>query len=236
MLPLAESTTSVENFTLACLRYFGVFGNMIFFICTAYFLLESTKINLKKWFSLLAEVWSISVIILIIVLFARGGANLSKDLILKSFLPITFENNWYITCYLMFYPIHVFLNRLIWSMNQKLLLKCCCSLLVLYSFFDFLLRKSFYSSDLVYWVVIYFVIAYLKYYLKDFRNNRKANVVLLSTGIIYHLGILLLTNYLGFKIPALNGSEYSRAVTPQIRQAGNRLSGLAETAYASLLA
>ena len=31
-------------------------------------------------------------------------------------------------------------------------------------------------------------------------------------------------------------TEYSRAVTPQIRQAGNRLSGLAETAYASLLA
>ena len=30
--------------------------------------------------------------------------------------------------------------------------------------------------------------------------------------------------------------EYSRAVTPQIRQAGNRLSGLAETACASLLA
>ena len=34
----------------------------------------------------------------------------------------------------------------------------------------------------------------------------------------------------------LNLGEYSRAVTPQIRQAGNRLSGLAETAYASLLA
>lgn len=30
--------------------------------------------------------------------------------------------------------------------------------------------------------------------------------------------------------------EYSCAVTPQIRQTGNRLSGLAETAYASLLA
>lgn len=34
----------------------------------------------------------------------------------------------------------------------------------------------------------------------------------------------------------LEAAEYSRAVTPQIRQAGNRLSGLAETAYASLLA
>ena len=37
------------------------------------------------------------------------------------------------------------------------------------------------------------------------------------------------------KLPIELG-EYSRAVTPQIRQAGNRLSGLAETAYASLLA
>ena len=30
-------------------------------------------------------------------------------------------------------------------------------------------------------------------------------------------------------------SEYSCAVTPQVRQTGNRLSGLAGTAYASLL-
>ena len=37
-------------------------------------------------------------------------------------------------------------------------------------------------------------------------------------------------------VNALRDAEYSRAVTPQIRQAGNRLSGLAETVYASLLA
>ena len=30
-------------------------------------------------------------------------------------------------------------------------------------------------------------------------------------------------------------AEYSCAVTPQVRQTGNRLSGLAGTAYASLL-
>lgn len=31
-------------------------------------------------------------------------------------------------------------------------------------------------------------------------------------------------------------NEYSRVVTPQVRQTGNRLSGLVGTAYASLLA
>ena len=35
---------------------------------------------------------------------------------------------------------------------------------------------------------------------------------------------------------SLLSTEYSCAATPQIRQTGNRLSGLAETAYASLLA
>ncbi len=36
--------------------------------------------------------------------------------------------------------------------------------------------------------------------------------------------------------PAVTRIEYSCAVTPQVRQTGNRLSGLAGTAYASLLA
>ena len=38
------------------------------------------------------------------------------------------------------------------------------------------------------------------------------------------------------RLQSLGFSEYSCAVTPQVRQAGNRLSGLTETAYASLLA
>lgn len=37
-------------------------------------------------------------------------------------------------------------------------------------------------------------------------------------------------------IDQIEGIEYSCAVTPQVRQTGNRLSGLAGTAYASLLA
>ena len=40
----------------------------------------------------------------------------------------------------------------------------------------------------------------------------------------------------GFSTGAENVSEYSCAVTPQIRQMGNHLSGNAGTAYASLLA
>ena len=45
---------------------------------------------------------------------------------------------------------------------------------------------------------------------------------LVVLGVLYHTGKVM--------------PEYSCAVTPQVRQTGNRLSGLAGTAYASLLA
>lgn len=38
-----------------------------------------------------------------------------------------------------------------------------------------------------------------------------------------------------FENKPFSPNEYSCAVTPQVRQTGNRLSGLAGTAYASLL-
>ena len=44
------------------------------------------------------------------------------------------------------------------------------------------------------------------------------------------------TNIYGVKKSSTDTNEYSRAVTPQVRQAGNRLSGLTETTCASLLA
>ena len=43
-------------------------------------------------------------------------------------------------------------------------------------------------------------------------------------------------NAAGNEIGKYSVFEYSCAITPQVRQAGNRLSGLTETAYASLLA
>lgn len=61
---------------------------------------------------------------------------------------------------------------------------------------------------------------------------------------MFHKITSILTNFIyTFHMPAfiaLSGSlfslnEYSCAVTPQVRQTGNRLSGLAGTAYASLL-
>ena len=53
--------------------------------------------------------------------------------------------------------------------------------------------------------------------------------ILISSYLLYYYNVVI-------GMSSVFIGEYSRAVTPQIRQAGYRLSGLAETAYASLLA
>lgn len=61
---------------------------------------------------MIVEIWVVSVVILFCCLVALHGRISAKN-IAKSFLPTTFENNWYLTCYLLFYPLHSVLNRVI---------------------------------------------------------------------------------------------------------------------------
>ena len=67
------------------------------------------------------------------------------------------------------------------------------------------------------------------------KTQKIYNIIAIS--LVYFF--LEMTLYRGAKLIGIQEywiSEYSCAVTPQIRQTGNRLSGNAGTAYASLLA
>ena len=205
ILDISQSTTNIQHLILAFLRYSGALGNNIFFICSAWFLLDSSKVNKKKILHMLMDVWVISITILIIVCIIRGG-DVSSDLILKQFFPTTFENNWYITCYLLFYPIHTLLNSLIEKMEQKQLLKVTLVMLSLYIGINFIFSGKFYSSYLILWISLYFAIAYMKYYLVDFSNNVRLNTIVLGIAFMGHIAMICVTNLLGLYFDVFDNS------------------------------
>lgn len=131
VLRISSATTNLKLLALVMLRYSGAIGNSIFFVCSAWFLLDSDKVSKKKVLMMILDVWLVSVTILAIVYFLRGGAIDSK-LMIKSMFPTFFENNWYITCYILFYPLHPILNRIIRSMGQKVHLAVCTIMSFLY--------------------------------------------------------------------------------------------------------
>ena len=202
LLDCTHATTNGTVLLLAVIRHFGALGNWIFFVASAWFLLDSTKASGKKIMEMLLDIWVISVLFLGITLLLRG--EVSGKLFLFSLLPTTFENNWYLTCYLLFYPLHPYLNRLIAAMTQKEHLKMISVLTVLYIGFNFIKGRFFFPNMLLLWSSVYLILAYIKRYCIGVYSSAKVNGILLLCGAAGAVGIVVLTDLLGLKIAALS--------------------------------
>lgn len=202
VLNLSIATINIQYIILIIFRYFGAWGNSIFLICSVWFLLKSPGFDKKKWFFMLTEVWIISIIIFIIHMLVWGGRReqIALKIIIKIFFPTVFSNNWYITCFIIFYPFHPVLNYVVRNMKKKSLFRITIVGLIINFGFDFIWEKLFFPSTIILWTAIYFAIAYLQKYLKDFQQNINYNLVLLVLGLSGLIGLILVTNFLGLYI------------------------------------
>lgn len=214
VLNLSTGSTDVQHVILSMMKYCGTLGNTIFFVCSAWFLLDSKNVNKRKIFLMLAEIWTVSVLILIAVLFLRKG-HLHGILVAASLLPSTFGNNWYLNCYILFYAIHPFLNHLIDNSSKRTMFRISVIMVFLYFIVAFATRLSshlygigntFFSSPLIIWIAIYFIIAYHKKYLAGLSSSRIFSFGLIIFGFVGNYGLILLTNYLELNSTLLNNS------------------------------
>lgn len=198
LINLKSSTTDITTLFLVLLRHLGCIGNSIFFVCSAWFLLDSKEVKTTKLFQIIINVIFISLAILVPVYIIRNG-NIPLKIIIRQFFPITFANNWYLTCYILFYPIHPYLNKIIKGMTSMELFKSTVILNFLYVFLNSIFDGLFMASPLILWVTIYFTIAYIKLYVPKLENNIKLNLFVLVTSIFGLLSLIIITNYLGLR-------------------------------------
>lgn len=201
VIVLGHSTTDLTTLILTSLRYFGSLGNGIFFICTAWFMIDKQPRSKKKILTLMFDTWAISIIMLIFVLIFRNG-NISIEMFIKSVFPIIFENNWYISCYIVFCLIHPFLNEIINSSSQQRLFRITAVLTFIYILLNYI-GPFLYANGLIIWIAIYFLIAYCKKYI-SYIDSIKWNTILLIIGILGNICAILLTNFAGFMVEALS--------------------------------
>lgn len=202
MIDISKASGNGVNMALLVLRTFGIFGNSIFFISSAWFLLNNDRVKAKKELKLFLDVWTISVLICGVVLLVRHGS-ISGKLLVKQFFPTLVANNWYMTCYLLFYPIHGILNKSIRAMSQRELLLAATALGTLYILVDYVVGQVLFPSMLILWITIYVIVAYAKLYMRDLIDNNKVNVLLVLVGILGNAGIIIATDLAGIKISFL---------------------------------
>lgn len=192
------------NFQLVMMsyfRYFGQIGNAIFIFCSAYFLIESKTVKVKKMLYIIVDTFVISMIYL--CGFLIGGYKLSAGNIALQFVPITSRFNWFIGCYLIIYAAHPLLNKIIHGTSKRNLLIFNIFLFVLYNVFEFVggeVLNMYYYTHLVGFFCLYFFAGYIKLHMQDFMNNTKLQTIILVGCIICHTALFTLTEYLGLKL------------------------------------
>lgn len=195
------ATANINNLMILIFRFFGPLGNAIFFICSAWFLIDNDKVISKKILKIILDVWTISVGWLLIVFFLRQG-EINVKMIVKQFLPITFKNNWYITCYLLFYPIHGLINKISNMMSQRELLLFSSLIVFLYVGCNSVANTFFYSP-IILWISIYVSLTYIKKYCK-WIDNLNFNLVFLFLSLTINTFLIIGINYLGLNISLLS--------------------------------
>lgn len=191
---ISQPTFNIQVLFCGILRYSGVVGNSMFFICSAWYLIDKKQTNVKKVFRMLGEIWFISILWLITTLLFTNF-ELSQEHIVFSFTPSLRMNNWYLTLYMMFCFIFPFLNILIKHLSKRQHLIVAIVLLITCIVMPF--KVTFpYSSDLLLWVAVYFIVAYLKIYSLEICNNIKINRIILISFLLFQLLLIILGNYL----------------------------------------
>ena len=197
-MDLSLAAGDFQHVILIIFKHFGAFGNLVFFMCSAWFLAERDQFSAKKIVWLEADIWIISIIFLIVFMIVRG--NPDRTLILKSLFPTTFKNNWYMTCYMMIYAIHGQLNKLIHGMSKSRLLTVVIVLSGLYLCLGMVNYSFYYESDLMVLITVYFLIAYHKQYMGRASESVSFNLWILLFGTVAFLMLIIVTNFLGLKI------------------------------------
>jgi len=195
--------------------YFSWAGNAIcigavnmFVLISGYFLVNQT-FRLQRIVKLVLQVWFYSWIIGVIA-FARGSTGLLSLDTIKALFPISFGQYWFVAAYIGMCLLSPVLNRLIHSLSQKQHL-CVVFLLVGMTclWYDILpMANPFWigeGSNLMWFLVLYFIAAYIRLYINVERVRHTFTVYLFASFVLV-LSMLVLS-YLSDRVSLL--TEYS---------------------------
>ncbi len=183
-----SSSFSLRNLGIYGFRYLAQIGCVVFFICSAWFLLDSKRVKGQKIISLLLDTLFFS--LLYFAIYLLSGTKMTITFIKQSFFPMTFCSYWFITVYFLLYLMHPLLNMIIEKLSRKKLLALCIIIFIMFSAIVSIRRDAWLYSQAFGAMAIYFYVGYAKKYLNKACEKTKSNVIGLVVGAI--LSVILL--------------------------------------------
>ena len=138
---LTETEFSFQHILFTLFRWMGQIGDTLFVGCSAWFLCDSKSFKTQKLIKMVMDTLLISWIGLAIAMFFVSP---TIGQIVKALLPITFQQNWFVGCYIIYYLIHPLLNKASSDLTRPQLMLLSGMLFVAYSLISVVIPGRYY--------------------------------------------------------------------------------------------
>ena len=202
-------TESTDSPVITALGNFGAVGNMLFIICSSYFLALKPKARADKAINILADATLISILFLIVYLLC--GVQLGKSTILHQILPNIYNQNWFIPCYVIFYLLSPIVIKGLSSLTKETHFALCIVSLIVYGLLSLYDPLTPVGSHLLKFFYILNIVAFITWHVTP--KSSLWNLVAFLIGTLIYILLSVLAKYLSRNvesIPSISfGSYYS---------------------------
>ena len=199
LLHFDPSTLDTFSQTLSSIIVlFGPMGNILFVICSSYFLVDKTKSRAEKAINILFDSMVISISILIG--FLISGEPLDNMTIVQQIFTDVYQNNWFVPCYVIFYLLAPIAVVGLKHLNKKSHFILIVVLLIAYGVLA-MVKLQPVGSSLLQFFYIFTIVAFVKWYCPNFCNKASTNLIIFIVGILIHYALFLVTRIYTEQIP-----------------------------------
>lgn len=162
----AESSNTVVNIEAWILVFLSSVAVNCYVLISGYFLCEK-RFKLHRVFNTYTQTWFYSVLTFVVLVLIHG-IEFKKGQLLKSLLPLSFNNYWFVTNYILLLFVAPIINIAINHMDKKQMKLSLFVLVGIFCVFNTILTPLAVPFDgsggfsLVWFIVLYFTGAYIK--------------------------------------------------------------------------
>lgn len=182
----AQAVLTWRDYFLLLFGWGGKTGINCFVLITGYFMCKA-EISLQKFGRLLAEVEFYKILFFVIFCLTGYEAFSIKEFA-KAIFPFFNISTGFVSCYLLFYLLIPFLNKLLCSLDERkhLLLMVWC--LFVYTVLPSFAKANVTFNYITWFCVLYVIAAYLRLYPKEWFGDQRLMGILMVAGIVLSWG------------------------------------------------
>lgn len=187
-----HTEVTINRFFLQLFMLGGKIGVDVFVLISGYFLVKSSGVTVKKVGMFWLQLFSYSSIIYFVNYIFSGGQAGDVKLLARYLFPIIFENWWFASAYFVLYLLSPYLNQLIYALSKNQLRNLVLLLGFIWVVIPTFLPSEFQSNNVLFFIFLYFVAAYIRLYPETFKlSNKRYSLTAISLFIMTFMSAVI---------------------------------------------